>query len=59
MYLRQLYSKLSGITRLCLEREIWGSSLGPVKWDTVLPTARDRCNISLKEAVLPGAMMRK
>ena len=31
-----------------------GSNLGPVKSDTVLPTARHRCNISSKGAVLPG-----
>ena len=36
-----------------LERKIWGSNIGPVKSDTVLPTARHRCNISSKEAVLP------
>ena len=36
-----------------LEREVWGSNLGPVKSDPVLPTARHRCDIS-KGAVLPG-----
>ena len=42
------------VTRSSLEREVWGSNLGPVKSDTVLPTARHRCDISSKEAVLPG-----
>ena len=40
--------------RFSLEREIRGSNLGPVKSDTVLPTARHRCDISSKEVVLPG-----
>ena len=31
-----------------------GSILGPVKSDTVLPTARNYCGISLKGAVLRG-----
>ena len=42
------------VTRSSLEREVCGSNLGPVKSDTVLPTARHRCDISSKEAVLPG-----
>ena len=42
------------VTRSTLEREVRGSNLGPVKSDTVLPTARHRCNISSKGAVLPG-----
>ena len=42
------------VTRSSLEREVRGSSLGPVKLDTVLPTARHRCDISSKGAVLPG-----
>ena len=42
------------VTRSSLEREIRGSNLGPVKSDAVLPTARHRCNISSKEAALPG-----
>ena len=42
------------VTRSSLEREVWGSNLGPVKSDTVLPTARHRCDISSKGAVLPG-----
>ena len=42
------------VTRSSLEREVWGSNLGPVKSDTVLPKACHRCNISSKEAVLPG-----
>ena len=39
--------------RSSLEREVRGSNLGPVKSDTVLPTARHRYNVSSK-AVLPG-----
>ena len=42
------------VTHWSLEREVWGSNLGPVKSDTVLPTARHRCDISSKGAVLPG-----
>ena len=42
------------VTRSSLEREVWGSNLEPVKSDAVLPTARHRCDISLKETVLPG-----
>ena len=43
------------VTRSCLKRDVRGSNLGPVKSDTVLlPTARHRCDISSKEAVLPG-----
>ena len=42
------------VTRSFLEREVCGSNLGPVKSDTVLPTARHRCDISSQEAVLPG-----
>ena len=42
------------VTRSSLEREVWGSNLGPVKSDTVLPTARHRCDISSNGAVLPG-----
>ena len=34
--------------------EVWGSNLGPVKSNSVLPIAHHRCNISSKEAVLPG-----
>ena len=37
-----------------METDSLGSNLGPVKSDTVLPAARHRCDISLKEAVLPG-----
>ena len=37
-----------------LEWKVCGSNLGPVKSDAVLPTARQRCNISSKGAVLPG-----
>ena len=42
------------VTRSSLLREVWGSNLGPLKSDTVLSTIRHRCDISLKEAVLPG-----
>ena len=42
------------VMRSSLEREIWGSDLGSVKLDTVLPTARYRHDISSKEAVFPG-----
>ena len=41
------------VTRSSLERQVWGSNLGPVKSNTVLPTARHRCDISSKGAVLP------
>ena len=39
------------VTRSSLKREVWGSNLGPVKLDAVLPMARHCCNIS-KKAVL-------
>ena len=42
------------VTRLPLEQEDRDSNLGPVKWNTVLQTARHRCDISSKGAVLPG-----
>ena len=42
------------VTRSSLEREVWGSILGPAKSDTVLPTARHGCDISSKGAVLHG-----
>ena len=41
-------------TRSSLEREVQGSNLGQVKSKAVLPKARHRCDISSKEAVLPG-----
>ena len=41
-------------TRSSLEQEAWGSNLGPVKSNLVLPTARHRNNVSLKGVVLPG-----
>ena len=47
------------VTRSSLEREVWGSKLGPVKSDTVLPTARHRCDISSKELCCLGAMTRR
>ena len=42
------------VTRSSLEREVRGSNLGPDKSDTLLPTARHRCDIFVKGAVLPG-----
>ena len=42
------------VTRLSLEWEVWSSNLGPAKSNTVLSTTRHQCNISVKEAVLPG-----
>ena len=40
--------------RSFLERqEVLGPNLGPIKLDSVLPTARHRCSISLKGTVLP------
>ena len=42
------------VTRSSLEWEVRDSNLGPVKSDTVLPTARHRFEISSKGAVFPG-----
>ena len=42
------------VTRSSLKREVCGSNLGTVKSDTVLLTARHRCDISSKGAMLPG-----
>ena len=42
------------VTRLSLEQEVLGSNLALVKSDTVLPTARHHCNITLKGGVLLG-----
>ena len=42
------------LTRSSLDREVRNSNLGPVKSNTVLLTARHRCDISSKGAVLPG-----
>ena len=39
--------------KLSLEREVRASNLGPVKSDTVLPTARYCSDISSRGAVLP------
>ena len=51
----QIFSSVGrAVTRSSLERKVLGSNLGPVKSDVVLPTARHRCDISSKEAVLPG-----
>ena len=47
------------VTRSSLEREVRGSNFGPVKSDTVLPTARHRCDISCFKLCYPGAMTRK
>ena len=41
------------VTRSFLEREVLGSNLGPVKSNTVLSTARHRCDSSSEGAVLP------
>ena len=46
-----------GVTRLSLER--WGSNIGPVKSNTVLPTDRHHSDISWKGTVLPGAMTQR
>ena len=40
------------VTRSYLEREVRGLNLGPVKSDTLLPTARRRYDIFSKGAVL-------
>ena len=42
------------VTRSSLEQEVRSSNLGPVKSNTVLPTAHHRCGIYSKGAVLPG-----
>ena len=42
------------ITLSSLQREMYSSNLWPVKLDAVLPTARHRCDISSKGAVLSG-----
>ena len=42
------------MTRLSLDREVWGSYLRPVKSDTALPTASHRRDISSNRAVLRG-----
>ena len=39
-------------------REVWGSIPGPVKSDTVSPTARHRCDVS-SELCSPGAKPRR
>ena len=39
-------------------REVWGSIPGPVKFDTVSPTARHRCDVFL-ELCHPGAKPRR
>ena len=51
MLTEQLFDR--AVTRSSLEREVWGSKLGPVKSGTVLPTACHSSNIFSK-AVLPG-----
>ena len=54
--LNKLYNQTNSraVTLSSLEREVWGSNVGPVKSDTVLPTARHLCDISSQEAVFPG-----
>ena len=42
------------VTYSSLKRKVRGSNLGPVKSDTVLPTARHSYDISSKGAVLTG-----
>ena len=42
------------VTSSSMERKDRGSNLEPVKLDTVLPTVHHCCDISFKEAVLPG-----
>ena len=42
------------VARLSLEREVRGSNLWRFKSDTVLPTARHRCDIFSKGTVSPG-----
>ena len=46
--------------RSSVELEVWGSNLGSVELDTVLPVACHRCNHSLKGALFPaGPMMQR
>ena len=53
VYLDFAYRPVGGeVTCWSLEREVWGSNLGPVKSDTGLSTARLRCDVTSKEAVL-------
>ena len=47
------------VTRSSLEQMVWSSHFARVKSDTVLPTARRRCDISSKEAMLLGAATRR
>ena len=47
------------VTRSSLEREVRSLNLGPVKLDTLLPTARSRYNIFSKGAVLPRPQWRE
>ena len=42
------------VTGSSLVRKVRGSNLGSVKSDTMLPATRHHCDISSKEAVLPG-----
>ena len=56
-----LFTKLLGhrlfgraVMRPSMQRKIWGSNIGLVKLDSVLPMALYGCNVSLKRAVLPG-----
>ena len=42
---------IRAVTRSSVEREVWDSNLELIKSNTVLPTARHRCNIYSKGAV--------
>ena len=48
------YQLVEAVTRSSLEWEVWGSTLGPVKSNAVLLTARHRCDIFSKEDLLYG-----
>ena len=47
------------VTHLSLEWEIWGSNLGPVKSDTVLPTACHSATFFQKKLCCPGSSVRR
>ena len=47
------------VTRLLVEREVWGPKIGQVKLYRALLTARIRTDVFSKAAVLPGAMTRR
>ena len=54
-YIRYLIYSIEPVARSSLETS--GSNLGPVKSDTVIPTACHQPNTSSKEAVLPADIM--